>query len=469
VFLYKIESASAGMWERNYVRSEKMLVDAEKKRKYNVFRFSLHTATGPKTVNNMPIVLGGHGGRGQFLLELYKRFGYATTLVNDGGFDGYRDAQSGLCKRLHENTDYLFDYGLCYTNGLNGLQPNNEYGIRACIYGGCLGWVGSDPHRNTCMHGKHHHERLNDFLTQFERAYATHPKFAFVSTASTHDYSQTFHRIFDAWWPQFWQGVLDRHDDTRPLVMVLFGDHGIGAGHVYNTPLGQFEQGLLALRIVVSSNLLDAQEVATLRHNEKMLTSHFDTFETLRDLLQRASAKKFNQIAVKPALGENHGKSLFRERINPSRSCVDAGVPASSCRCHISKPVDTARYKKSVDVMVHSVQTWLMEKLKSGLPEDQERCMSWRDSSNTWQILHVAMAVGFGSAMGEEDVKKHPWLFVLATTLRHNSTVEFRGTWDPITTRASEVTRNSRYANVETCGVGLNILEWCLCKPGVLF
>jgi len=460
VFLYKIESASAGMWERNYVRSEQMLVDAEKSGKYHVFRFPLHTATGPKTADNVPKVLGGHGGQGQFLFELYKRFGYATTFVNDGGFDGFRDVHSGLCKRLHENVDYLFDYGLCYTSGIHKYQPTNEYGIRAWIYGGTPGWDESDPHRSTCMHGKHHHERLNDFLNQFERAYATHPKFAFTTTAATHDYTQKFHRVVDAWWPQFWQGVLDRHNDTRPLVMVIFGDHGIGAGPVYNTRLGQFEQGLPVLRIVFSSNLLDAQEVATLRHNEMMLTSHYDTFETLRDLLQRASAKKFNKIAVGPALKQIHGKSLFRERIDASRSCNDAGVPESSCRCHGLQPVDTARDNKSVDKMVHSVQTWLTEKVKSGLPEDQKRCLSWRDSSNTWQILDVAT---------RGDVEEHQWLFVLATTLRHNSTVEFRGSWDPITTKASEVTRNSQYANVETCGVGLNILEWCLCKPGVLF
>ena len=32
---------------------------------------------------------------------------------------------------------------------------------------------------------------------------------------STHDHPQTFHRVYDAWMPQFWEGMLDRHGLRR--------------------------------------------------------------------------------------------------------------------------------------------------------------------------------------------------------------------------------------------------------------
>src|SRR5207302_1453529 len=63
----------------------------------------------------------------------------------------------------------------------------------------------------------------------------------------------------------------------------------------------------------------------SLRYNSNQLTSPFDIYETLKDILN-------NNSTVKPAQGPlQRGLSLFQ--MHPPRSCHEAGIPPEFCAC----------------------------------------------------------------------------------------------------------------------------------------
>lgn len=132
--------------------------------------------------------------------------------------------------------------------------------------------------------------------------------------------------------------------------IILLSDHGIRWGNYRNTYQGMMEERQPFLYIILPVWFQHKYPTAyrNLRKNRLQLTSHFDLYETLKDLadlsvLTPASIKKrsFELLETKPV---PRGVSLFLP-ISPTRSCEDAGIASHWCTCHNHRPIATNDYR----------------------------------------------------------------------------------------------------------------------------
>jgi len=438
-------------------------------------------ATGSNTIHNVHSYLAAHPSRMfnfngadkqscplwknmsigcQYLFELYKKFGYVTAHLSDADFPGYRVHQAGFCSRLSENLDYLFEVGLCFMGGLNtpGTLPTNEYGIPSML----IGSAGANySHRNHCLRGQYHHERIHSFFAQLEEAYRNHPKFIYVNTAMTHDYDQQNHRVFDKHLSSFLESVLFERRTRRPLVLLILSDHGIPAGAIYKEPLGEYESALPFLRVVLTKSLFPPIEIPIARKNQKMPTSHYDTFETLRDILRASNDTHFHLMSREPTWNMP-GKYFLREGL-PDRICSEIGVPFDQCRCEISRAdVNQTRESLLINKMISDIEGLFQSKLSKD-PNSSDECYDWGTNMSKWNVTTLTEMSEDRQGVDRATSDAVQWKFEASSSLRPGSKAHFRGLWSPRRSEILQVKRTSQY-DIETCGILPSSRDWCLCR-----
>ncbi|XP_053693115.1 uncharacterized protein LOC128741363 [Sabethes cyaneus] len=143
--------------------------------------------------------------------------------------------------------------------------------------------------------------------------------------------------------------------------IILLSDHGLRWGSYRNTYQGMMEERQPFLFFILPRWFQQKYTTAyrNLRKNRQQLTSHFDLYETLKDLadlssLSRATLKKRSMelLETKPI---PRGISLFLP-IAPTRTCEDAGIAAHWCTCHDHKPIATNDYRV-ITVTRYTVQS----------------------------------------------------------------------------------------------------------------
>lgn len=162
--------------------------------------------------------------------------------------------------------------------------------------------------------------------------------FSFFWTASyTHDYLN-YPTIIDSDFAEFLRsmqssGALDN------LFLVLMSDHGIRWGSFRSTYQGMMEERQPFVFFVPPKNFANRypQAMRNLVRNRRRLTTHFDLYETFRDLAQLEALKS---EAIRRRARELHetepmprGISLFLP-VPKTRSCYDAAIAAHWCTCH---------------------------------------------------------------------------------------------------------------------------------------
>ncbi|XP_058447813.1 uncharacterized protein LOC131428135 [Malaya genurostris] len=132
--------------------------------------------------------------------------------------------------------------------------------------------------------------------------------------------------------------------------VILISDHGIRWGDYRNTYQGMMEERQPFLYLILPSWFQQKYPTAyrNLRQNRQRLTSPFDLYETLKDLVDLSSLthtaikkRSTELLETKPV---PRGISLFMP-IAPTRTCEDAGIAAHWCTCHDHKPIATNDYR----------------------------------------------------------------------------------------------------------------------------
>ncbi|GFN75047.1 hypothetical protein PoB_000155300 [Plakobranchus ocellatus] len=123
-------------------------------------------------------------------------------------------------------------------------------------------------------------------------------------------------------------------------VIVWFSDHGQRFGRIRSTYQGRIETNTPYLLLIFPQWFKQKypEVMQVLKINQERLTTHFDVYETVKDLLY---------FKAKTGKGTVHerGISLFKE-IPRERTCAQAGVPDEFCACaQFSQPQinDTVR------------------------------------------------------------------------------------------------------------------------------
>ncbi len=137
------------------------------------------------------------------------------------------------------------------------------------------------------------------------------------------------HRNTEAFQEFFWR--LATSGALNNTIVFFMADHGIRLGSYFRTEVGMYEAKLPFHYILTPPWFKDKYPVAhsnLLFNSKHRLTTHFDTYRTLQDILHKQLT---GDTSHKLGQGE-YGDSLFRT-IPSARGCQDAGVPLHWCPC----------------------------------------------------------------------------------------------------------------------------------------
>lgn len=223
--------------------------------------------------------------------------------------------------------------------------------------------IGGEKHANCymCLGGRRPIDVLFDYANKFLDYIGDAPYFSFFwSTSYTHDY---FHypTLIDHEVASFLRNIYNRKEMENTFLLVM-SDHGIRFGPFRNTYQGMMEERQPFLYFISPTWFPVKYPLAmkNLVKNRHRLTTHFDFYETLRDLYDlhslTSAALRRRVEELRSADPMPRGISLFLP-VPTNRSCYLAGISPHWCTCHerqeISKsdPRVVAAARKVVSLM----------------------------------------------------------------------------------------------------------------------
>uniref|UniRef100_V5GWQ5 Sulfatase n=1 Tax=Ixodes ricinus TaxID=34613 RepID=V5GWQ5_IXORI len=216
-------------------------------------------------------------------------------------------------------------------------------------------------------------EYLRSFLVQSRNMSLPYFAFSFLVEIS-HEYMQQVAAADDDFVSFLSELLTDGHLDNTFLF--FFSDHGHRFDSIRETFVGRIEERLpfFAVRPPSKSDWLnsevDMDPTKSFKSNSGRLTSPYDTYETLRDILSLGWNGSQTDKRV-----SDFGISLFRA-IPANRTCEQAGVPSQYCSCDSETPLDLSDpvVAKSALALVGKVNQLLVD----GLGEHSKRCARLR-------------------------------------------------------------------------------------------
>ncbi|GFR60724.1 hypothetical protein ElyMa_003538900 [Elysia marginata] len=172
-----------------------------------------------------------------------------------------------------------------------------------------------------------------DYVTDFSRVFKDKPYFGFTFiTRLTHD-SASLVGSADFAYVKFLRRFKEEGHFNN-TVLILYSDHGYRFGDMRDSYVGKVEERLPFFYIVFPRSFREKYPdiVKNLNINSKRLTTPFDVYETLKDILY------FDGVARKGSLSDR-GISLLRE-VPAERTCEHAQILPHWCLCLEQKRLD---------------------------------------------------------------------------------------------------------------------------------
>ncbi|XP_061179332.1 uncharacterized protein LOC133187952 [Saccostrea echinata] len=200
-----------------------------------------------------------------------------------------------------------------------------------------------------------------DYTFGFAHLHKHEPYFAFSFIARlTHD---DFYYAQYADLPLFnFIKDLDEGQLLNNTLLIIFSDHGVRFGKVRDTYIGMMEERLPMMFLRFPPWFKEKYSFLwnNLRKNANRLSTPFDIYETLKDVLN------FDDDILKRK-DQSRGVSLFRE-ITESRTCAEAGILPHWCACAERKEVSTS------DSIIINVAKFLVKSINDKLKDSRDKC-----------------------------------------------------------------------------------------------
>lgn len=216
-----------------------------------------------------------------------------------------------------------------------------------------------------CLGSRRTFQVLFDQFENFMSTMAEHPERPYFSLFWQTSYSHDLLNI-PAVVDQEFSRLLRQMITTKALentFLVLMSDHGIRWGEFRNTYQGMMEERQPLLYIVPPPSFA-AKYPSAMRNlvkNRHKLTTHFDLYETLHDLLHPetltpSAIKHRSAELVDAELPMPRGISLFLP-VPALRTCYDAAIAPHWCTCHEKAilPTTDARVERVARMMVDTM------------------------------------------------------------------------------------------------------------------
>ncbi|CAG5127016.1 unnamed protein product, partial [Candidula unifasciata] len=231
---------------------------------------------------------------------------------------------------------------------------------------------------------------LLNYVLLFLDTFQDNPVFSVAMiTKPTHNYP-TDAKMFDEHLFNFYRS-LNQSGHLNKSLLVSFSDHGVRWGPLRDSKYGFFESRTPYTILTFPDWFLRKYPdvAANLKVNSKRLTSHFDTYATLLDLLY---FKSNSSLLPK----SRRSISLF-DKIPWDRTCEDASVPQEFCLCGYQNLADVDTKSPISKALAELV----IEALNS--KTDKNICASFKVD----QIIHVLnISLSEANSNGETTLYK---------------------------------------------------------------
>ncbi|GFS20406.1 hypothetical protein ElyMa_001570000 [Elysia marginata] len=281
------------------------------------FDFTLHSQTGNNTFPNFLSLLSAYT-----LDEVSKWWDIA---VPEDVFDLiWKDFEKSGYRTLY--TEDNPRAGAFYWDMKRFLNPQTTYFNRPLQLA-----MGMEPGflwKNRLCVGRHSISEYHlDYLTRFLDTFSREPVACMTMINDVTHNDITNAKIIDDHIVKFYKALKSK-GHLNNSVVIFFSDHGARWGGIRKTYNGLVESRNPFLILTFPPWFLKKYPdiERNLRTNTRRLTSHFDTRQTLLDLLY------FKALEPIPLYRGKHGLSLFRE-IPANRTCTEASIPDDECLC----------------------------------------------------------------------------------------------------------------------------------------
>jgi hypothetical protein len=179
---------------------------------------------------------------------------------------------------------------------------------------------------DVCFQNRFEASIMLNYTYDFFNAYTTHPVFAFTFISKvTHDDDNGASKLDDAFYNFF--NRLSVTDAYKNTFIFFFSDHGIRYGRIRTTYIGKLEERLPFMHVIIPAWFQNKfpEVVKTLKSNQRRLSTPFDVYETLQDILHYHGQIKQHNTSLR-------GVSWFNE-IPSNRTCENAGILPHWCTC----------------------------------------------------------------------------------------------------------------------------------------
>lgn len=355
IIVFGIDSVSRSHALRNLPKSYKFLLN-----EFDAYDFKGYSKVGENTWPNLVPLLTGESHRKFPLIQhLYahadsmpliwseKAMDHFATLFAEDRPDisTFNFVKSGF---KHIPTDYYFRP---YTLGMHKFEP------RIIELLGKPSW--------DCYGIKNYFDIQIDYLKGFLLRYTKKRKFAyFWNNQVCHEQFTTLSRGDDdllnflKW--------LKLTNQTQNAIFIVISDHGYRIGGASLTHVGRAENNKPWLMIHVPKFLKQKYKWLhkTLSQNTKQLTTHYDMYQTMLDLVNDAAFVRQDPIPVQTELVR---RNLFHS-IPLERTCADAGIEEKYCTCGEKVIIATQTE------FVKTLARYLVKGINSILTKHQDVC-----------------------------------------------------------------------------------------------
>ena len=334
VALIMLESQSAANVQRKMPRSLSYLESLQ-----NSFIFKGHTIVGDGTTDQLSAMLTG---RLEKDLPDALRSAPNSAFIDDWPLL-FKDFRSKGYSTLFSEDDIRFS---AFNYRLNGFKkPPSDHYARAF-------WLCTNKEIENsplCIGKRPYHKVSLDYTESFFDAYSTRPKFSVtILSAESHNNVNNIQYV-EGDFINFLSNMENKGHLRNTFVFIL-GDHGLRASVFRVSYAGWLEERLPFFALVVPDAYLrgELSKRSTIHANTQHLTSHFDIYATLRDILYIRNHSSHNSAV---------GESLLKRIDYKTRTCKSAGIERRWCPCqgfHKLRNVD-ARHEDIARAVVNHI------------------------------------------------------------------------------------------------------------------
>ncbi|XP_020299718.1 uncharacterized protein LOC109863692 [Pseudomyrmex gracilis] len=292
-------------------------------------------------------------------------------------------------------------------------------------------------------------QRIFDYAMNFARTFIGVPYFGFFWTNTmSHDNMNGISSMDANMLKKF--EFMEQEGILNDTMVVFLSDHGMRWGEFRNTFIGWYEERLPYIYIWLPEwfRRENPDVCRALAMNQHRLTSPFDLYETLREILVVGGGD------ADSSPGCSTCQSLFAP-VPRERGCQDAGIPYHWCTCTAFKSIDV-----SDSIAVGGVQKFLdhVESIVKEYKDKKGRRLCARLKLK--KMLRVDQMIDFGT----DSPSSVAYFYMIQTTPGNGNfeiTVRYYGNGN-YSLSDSEVSRINPYATSARC-LSRGMKQYCHC------